>query len=167
LIGKLDKFLVHIESAIAALSLFLLLALSLVQIFTRNFFDFGYTEIEIINRNLLVICGTMGAVLATSRVRHIKVDALHPLFSKRQLNMLHYPLSMFSAAVCVAMCYHAGIFAMDEWEYAPPNERWALPFTLIYPLGFGLLALHFLLNCFRRDRLSRPDTYERKPFNVP
>jgi TRAP-type C4-dicarboxylate transport system permease small subunit len=147
---KLEQTLLKIESIIAALSLFALLALSLFQIFTRNVFNFGYAEIEIINRNLLVICGAMGAVLATAKLRHIKIDALSSLMSERQIALLRCPLSLFSAVVCLTLSYYAGIFVMDEWEYAPSNERWALPFNLIYPFGFGLLGLHFFLICFKK-----------------
>ncbi len=147
MIKKLEQVLVNIESFIAALSLFSLLALSLFQIITRNFFNFGYAEIEIINRNLLIICGTMGAVLATSKLRHIKIDALTTFLNHRQISLLCCPLALFSATVCAFMCYYSTIFVMDEWQYAPANERWALPFTLIYPVGFGLLSLHFVLNC--------------------
>ena len=150
MIEKIEQTLVKLESFIAALSLFLLLALSLFQIITRNFFNFGYAEIEIINRNLLVICGAMGAVIATSKMRHIKIDALTTLMNPRQLALLRCPLSLFSAIICLLMSYYAGIFVLDEWEFAPPNERWALPFTLIYPFGFGLLGLHFIFNCRRK-----------------
>jgi TRAP-type C4-dicarboxylate transport system permease small subunit len=149
-IEKVEQILVKIESIIAALSLFSLLSLSLFQIITRNFFDFGYAEIEIINRNLLVICGAMGAVIATSKLRHIKIDVLTTIMSKQQVLLLRCPLSLFSAAVCMLMSYYAAIFVMDEWQYAPANERWSLPFTFIYPFGFGLLSLHFLLNCLRK-----------------
>jgi TRAP-type C4-dicarboxylate transport system permease small subunit len=149
-IEKVEQTLVKVESLIAALSLFLLLAFSLFQIITRNFFDFGYAEIAIINRNLLVVCGAMGAVIATSKLRHIKIDALTIIMSERQIAMLRCPLALFSATVCLLMSYHAGIFVMDEWQYAPTNERWALPFTLIYPSGFGLLSLHFLFICFKK-----------------
>mgnify|MGYP001818746610 CR=1 FL=1 len=152
MIEKFEQSLVKIESVIAALSLFLLLALSLFQIFTRNLFDFGYAEIEIINRNLLIICGAMGAVIATSKLRHIKIDALTVFMSERLLSMLRCPLALFSASVCLLMSYYAGIFVMDEWQYAPANERWALPFNLIYPFGFGLLGLHFLLICFKKAK---------------
>jgi TRAP-type C4-dicarboxylate transport system permease small subunit len=148
----IEQVLLKIESIIAALSLFLLLALSLFQIFTRNFFNFGYAEIEIINRNLLVICGAMGAVIATSKLRHIKIDALCSVLNERQIAWLSCPLSLFSATVCLLLSYYAGIFVMDEWQYAPPNERWALPFTLIYPFGFGLLSLHFFLNCTTKTK---------------
>ena len=152
MIEKFEQGLVRVESVIAAFSLFLLLALSLFQIITRNFFDFGFAEIEIINRNLLVVCGAMGAVLATSKLRHIKIDALTVFMNARQLSLLRCPLALFSATVCLLMCYYAGIFVMDEWEYAPANERWALPFTFIYPFGFGLLGLHFLLICLHKTK---------------
>lgn len=147
MIERIEQTLVKIESIIAAFSLFALLALSLLQIILRNFFNFGYAEIDIINRNLLVICGAMGAVLATSTLRHIKIDVLTPLLSQRQCDQLRCPVSLFAAGICMLMSYYAGIFVMDEWQYAPANERWSLPFTLIYPGGFGLLALHFLINC--------------------
>ena len=150
MIEKLENNLVKAESFIAALSLFLLLLLSIVQILTRNIFDFGFPEIEIINRYLLVISGSMGAVIATSKLRHIKVDAFTTFMSKRLLSRLRCPLALFSMLVCAVMSYHAGIFVADEWEYIPANERWTLPFTLVYPFGFGLLALHFLLNCFHK-----------------
>ena len=152
MLERFEKNLVKVESIIAATSLFLLLALSLFQIFTRNVLDFGYAEIEIINRNLLIICGAMGAVLATSKLRHIKIDALTVFMSERKILLLRCPLSLFSATVCLLMSYYAGIFVMDEWQYAPANERWALPFNFIYPFGFGLLGLHFLLICFKKPR---------------
>ncbi len=147
MIESFEQGLVKVESIIAASSLFLLLALSLIQILTRNFFNFGFPEIEIINRNLLVICGAMGAVIATSKLRHIKIDALTPVMSKRIVLRLRCPLSLFSTLICAVMSYHGVIFVVDEWQYTPDNERWTLPFTLIYPLGFGLLGAHFLLNC--------------------
>ncbi|NOQ88106.1 MAG: TRAP transporter small permease subunit [Gammaproteobacteria bacterium] len=152
MIEKIEQTLVKAESIIAAVSLFLLLALSLFQIITRNFFNFGYAEIEIINRNLLIICGAMGAVIATSKMRHIKIDALSIFLSEHQISLLRCPLSLFSAVVCLLMSYYGGIFVMDEWQYAPANERWALPFTLIYPFGFGLLSLHFFLICLHKAK---------------
>ena len=144
----LEKKLVHIESLVAAFSLLLLLALSVFQMLIRNFLDMGFSEIDIINRHLLLVCGAMGAVIATSQIRHIKIDALTPLMSEATKNRLRCPLLIFAAAVCAALFYPAIQFCLDEWQYAPANERWTLPFTLIYPIGFSLLSLHFFLLCF-------------------
>lgn len=152
MLNRIENTLVRAESMIAALSLFLLLALSIFQIITRNFFNFGYAEIEIINRNLLVICGSMGAVIATAKLKHIKIDVLTAFMEKHHITMLCCPLAIFSAAICALMSYYASIFVLDEWQYAPANERWTLPFTLIYPVGFALLSIHFLLNCLTKKQ---------------
>ncbi|VAW53511.1 hypothetical protein MNBD_GAMMA06-732 [hydrothermal vent metagenome] len=149
--NKFNHFLQTIESWLAAGSISLLLFLSIFQILLRNFFDFGYPEIDIINRNLLVLCGMMGAVLATSKRLHIKTDALNVLLSPALKQKLQLPLALFASGVCFLLCYYAIVFVNDEWQYAPVNERWTLPFTLIYPFGFALMSCHFLLNEFIRD----------------
>lgn len=148
MLKTIQNTLIKIEGLIAASSLALLLFLSLLQILLRNFFYFGYPEIDILNRQLLLLCGMMGAVLATSQLQHIKIDALNTLLSVRTKKQLRCPLSMFSAIVCVLLAYYAAQFCIDEWQYAPTNERWLLPFTLIYPVGFSLLGIHFFLLCF-------------------
>lgn len=158
MLQKLEQKLITFESWIAACSLLLILALSIFQIIIRNTLDFGFPEIDIINRHLLVVCGAMGAVLATPQLRHIKIDALTPLLSKSTIARLRIPLLLFAALICAALCYPALQFCLDEWEYAPANERWTLPFTLIYPLGFSLLSIHFLVLCFKTDNNQSEDS---------
>ena len=151
MIEIINKKLIKIEGWVAGFSLLLMLILSIAQIVTRNLFDFGFSEIDIINRHLLIICGMMGAVLATDRMKHIKVDALTSFLSDRVIHQLRCPVSLFTAATCAAMCYFSIIFCIDEWQYAPSNERWTLPFTLTYPIGFALLSLHFTFLCRNLD----------------
>ncbi len=151
MLEKLEKILITIEGLAAALSLASLLCLSILQIFVRNVFDFGFPEIEILNRHLLLVSGMMGAVLAASQMRHIKIDALTILLSKRTITILRYPIALFAVIVCAAFSYYSIIFCLDEWQYAPVNERWILPFTLVYPAGFALLSIHFLILCFKAE----------------
>ncbi len=93
----------------------------------------------------------MGAVLATSKHSHIKTDALNVILSPAVKAKLKLPISLFACCVCLLLCYYSIIFVSDEWQYAPVNERWTLPFTLIYPVGFALMACHFLLNEIDED----------------
>lgn len=148
MLSTIEKKLIFAESLVAALSLLLLLSLSVFQMLIRNFLDFGFPEIDILNRHLLLVCGAMGAVVATSQLRHIKIDALTPLLSETTKKRLRCPLLIFTAIICAALTVPAIQFCLDEWQYAPANERWTLPFTLIYPIGFSLLSLHFFLLCF-------------------
>lgn len=149
---SLEKKLVTLESWVAAGSLLLMLLLSIFQMIIRNTLEFGFPEIEIINRHLLLVCGAMGAVLATPQLRHIKIDAFSPLLSQTWLSRLRAPILIFAALVCAAVCIPSVQFCLDEWQYAPANERWTLPFTLIYPVGFALLSLHFFILCFKSEQ---------------
>ena len=88
----------------------------------------------------------MGATLATSKFAHIKIDALSTVLSDTTKNHLRLPINLFSCGVCLLLCYYSTIFVADEWQYAPENERWTLPFTLIYPFSFALISMHFLFN---------------------
>jgi len=146
LFKNINHSLQTVEAWLAAGSVLLLLLLSIFQILLRNIFDFGYPEIDIINRNLLVLCGMMGAVLATSKHAHIKTDALNVILSPTIKSRLQLPLALFSCVICLLLCYYSINFVSDEWRYAPVNERWTLPFTLVYPIGFALMGCHFLLN---------------------
>ena len=151
MIARLDNALARAERLVAALSLLAMLLLALLQIFSRNFFDTGFPQIELLNRHLLIIAGLMGAALATHHSRHIKIDALNTVLSRRQQQLLRLPLLWFAAAVAAALAYYAAIFCMDEWRYAPPNERWTLPLVLVYPLSFAAMSLHFVFACWRRE----------------
>lgn len=146
MLNKIDHSFQLVETWLAAGSLLLLLTLSIIQILLRNLFDFGYPEIDIINRHLLVLCGMMGATLATSKRMHIKTDALNILLSPAMQHKLQLPLSLFSSFICLLLCYYACIFVLDEWQYAPVNERWTLPFILTYPVSFALMSCHFIFN---------------------
>ena len=141
----LYKWLIRAEGFVAAFSLLLMLVFSLIQMLARNILDVGFSEIDIINRNLLVVCGMMGAVLATSSQQHIKIDALVTVLNKNIIAWLRIPVLLFSATICALMCDYSIIFFYDELQYAPANERWIVPFALIYPIGFSLLSLHFIL----------------------
>lgn len=146
ILKTINHQLQQLEIWLAACALFLLLALSIFQILLRNFFEFGYPEIDIINRYLLVVCGMMGAALATAKSKHIKTDALNILLSPAAKHKLQLPLHLFAAIICCLLCYYSIIFVSDEWQYAPPNERWTLPFTVIYPFAFSLMSVHFAYN---------------------
>ncbi len=154
MLSTTNQFLQKIEIWIAASSLTLLLALSIFQILLRNFYDFGYPEIDIINRHLLIVCGMMGATLATSKFAHIKIDALSTVLSDVTKNRLRLPINLFSCGVCLLLCYYSTIFVSDEWQFAPANERWTLPFTLIYPFSFALISMHFLFNCIAGNKTT-------------
>ncbi len=137
--------LVRLETVLAAASLLLLLLLALVQIVARNAFDAGIAEADTLTRYLVLYVTFFGAVLATERNRHIKIDAANTLLSEQTRAMLYRPLQALAALVCAFFTDAAIRFWRDEWAYAQDYERWQTLVGLILPVGFALLTLHFLL----------------------
>lgn len=117
----------------------------MVQVLARNFFDMGFPELDVIMRYLVLFVIFMGATLATERSTHIKIDTVSALLSVELREKLMRPLFFLSALVCMSFCWYSILFWIDEWEFSPVNEKWSVPFALIIPTGFGLLAFHFLL----------------------
>lgn len=55
--------LIYFEKLIAGTSLLLLLILSLSQVVLRNFFELGFSEIDVLSRHLVLFITFMGAAL--------------------------------------------------------------------------------------------------------
>ena len=137
--------LIMIEKILGASSLVLLLVFSLTQIIARNFFDTGFSQLEIISRHLVLFITFMGAALISEQNNHIKIDILSCFLNEQQKEKLARPLLLISAIVSAVFAYHSFLFWIDEWNYAPANEQWPALMALIIPLGFTILSLHFLL----------------------
>ena len=103
--------------------------------------------IDVLLRQLVLVVGFLGAMLATRRRKHITIDALSKLLSDGTLHKIHVLTNLVSLVVCVLLVL-AGI-DLVEIGLQYPNElmSWAMEwqFQLVFPIGFGLLALHFAI----------------------
>jgi len=146
LLKRLRHVLIAIETWLAAGSLFILLALALLQILTRNLFDSGITQADTLTRYLVLYVMFFGAALAIERNRHIKIDVFSTLLSAALLDRLHRPLHAFAAIICALLADAAIRFWRDEWLYAPNHEHWQVIVSLVIPVGLVLLSIQFVLS---------------------
>ncbi|VAW64799.1 hypothetical protein MNBD_GAMMA08-454 [hydrothermal vent metagenome] len=154
---NLKEKLIYIEKFIAASSLFFLLALTLTQVILRNFFELGFSDIDVVSRHLVLFVAFMGAALASEGGRHIKIDCVNSLLSPSTKNKLVFPLLFISGLICAIFFYYALQFWLDERTYAPANEQLALYLALIIPIGFFTLSLHFFLLSFTTQKNNTPE----------
>jgi len=145
IIFKIKHGLIIFEKIVAASSLFLLLVLAIVQFIARNFFDMGFSQVDVISRHLILFIIFMGAALVSEENRHIKIDILTTFLTTDQQQKLIRPILLFSAIVSLTFTWYSGVFWLDEWHYAPSNERWSVYLALILPIGFFILSLHLFL----------------------
>lgn len=151
-IQQLRIRLIFIEKLLAGSSLLLLLGLSLAQVLLRNIFEFGFSDMDVISRHLVLFITFMGAALASEGNQHIKIDCVTTIISERLKQNLKRPLLIASAMICGIFFYYAIQFWISEYEYAPDNEQLALYLSLILPFGFFTLSLHFLLLALLHDK---------------
>lgn len=143
--------LIKAEKFIAALSLLILLTLSLAQVILRNFFELGFSEIDTIARHLVLFVTFMGAALASEGNRHIKIDCVSSAIKETSREKLKTPLQTISSIICAIFFWYALQFWIDEYHYAPDNEQLGLYMAFILPVGFLTLSLHFFLLVVSRD----------------
>lgn len=142
---RFRRTLTRIETALAGLSLLLLIGLTLAQIVARNVFDTGLPAADAVTRHLVLYILFFGATLAAEGQRHIRIDVVSVWLDQRTLERLQRPLAALAGAVCAVLAHAALRFWLDEWQYATAAQRWQTLMNFILPLGFGLLTLHLLL----------------------
>jgi len=144
-------YLIALEKILVAISLLLLLALTLIQVVARNFFETGFPSLDIISRHLVLYIAFLGAALITEDQKHIKIDFLVHFISDKQKQMLIRPLSIMAAVICGVFTWHALRFWLDEWQYASGQETWIAMMAIILPVGFAVITLHFIMLALQAD----------------
>ncbi len=142
----LERLLVRGWLIVAALSLALMLLLSLAQILARNFFHLGLGEADAVIRGLVMWVVFAGAAIAVHSHRHIRIDVLNLILPAAWQRTLAVPLQLIASAVCAALAWPAARFWWQEWQAAAPADQIATALLIIFPLGFAALSLHFLIS---------------------
>lgn len=145
LLEKTEQALTHFAALLAALGLAAMLIFSLLQIITRNLFNYSLPGSETLLGYLVLWVAMIGAVLAVRPRRHVKIDLGPAWLGERFSARVAAWLNVFSTIVCALLAWAAMRFWWQEWVHANPESRGVVLLSLILPSGFFLLTVHFLL----------------------
>ncbi len=153
---NLRRFLLLLEDALLALLLTAMILLAAAQIVLRNFFDSGISWGDPTLRLLVLWIALLGAMAATRDNNHISIDILSHFLSPQNRARLQRLTNLFAAIVCMVITWHAARLVMMEKSDGSiifaSVPTWVG--ELIIPLGFGVMALRFLLNSFSRQKMQ-------------
>ena len=148
-----------------ALLLTTTISLACLQIALRIFFNSGLLWIDPLLRYLVLWVGLLGAVVATSRGKHICLD----LVGKRLSHVRPYleiMTDLFSLLASAGLGWAGWLFISGEMKFGTtmllgvPSWGW----NLIFPLAFGLMALLYLVILLKRiSGLLRPSSKSERP----
>ncbi len=147
IVSLLDEVVNKIEIGMLIFFLSVMVILAFLQVVLRNFFSAGFVWADILLRHLVLWLGFLGGVLATSKHRHINIDAFAHFMSQKVKAGIHVFTDLFAAAICVLLCQASIRFVQSEMEAKSlvfeQIPSWYA--QIIIPVGFGLHVFHFLI----------------------
>ncbi len=135
------------ESAMLCLLLTAMILLTCGQIILRIFFASGLIWAEPLLRYLVLWCGLLGAVSATSRDKHIALDIAGNFLPKQIEPFITLVTLLFCTLAAAGLTWAGWRFLRGELEYGG-NSLLSLPswfWNCIFPIAFGLIALKYML----------------------
>jgi len=147
-IQRLLRGLHRAEDWLLAGLLGVLLVLSVVQIALRVFFDTGLEWAEPVSRMGVLWLALFGALGAARAHRHIAIDALPRLLPPAIRRAAWVVTQLATATVCGLLAWYGwGMFEMEREAPSVFVEGIASSWPMLaFPLGFGLLALRFVVS---------------------
>lgn len=123
--------------------------LAFLQVFLRNFFNFGFPWADEVLRHLVVWVGFLGASLGIREDRSIRIDVFNRIFPPRMVKYNEGILNLVGAIVSFLLILASIRFLRMEREYNEVFSTLRIPvwkILLIYPISFGVISLRFILN---------------------
>ena len=112
--------------------------------------------LDILLRQLVIISGFLGAMLATRQRSHITVDAVGKLLEGRLEHTVQMATSLVAAIICAFLALSGWELIQIGLEYPRQLIPWAKEwhFQLAFPIGWGLLAFHFVMRTIESATLT-------------
>lgn len=130
--------------------------------------DIKLDWIDVLLRQLVIIVSFLGAMLATRRRKHINIDALSKVLPGSLRRVVSVLTPLFALGICLVLA-GAGwdlvqISRQFPKELLPFADEWHL--QLMFPVGFGLLAVHFGFQTVEAVFVPPSDDDEPRPSTV-
>ena len=147
LLSRLQRLALWVEDTLLVAILTTLVLLATSQILLRNIWGTGIAWSDPLLRVLVLWVALLGAMAATRDNNHIRIDILSRYLPARLRQLSRRITDLFAAVVSSLVAWHSARFVYLEWEDGnilfAAIPAWIC--ELIIPLGFGVMALRFLL----------------------
>jgi TRAP-type C4-dicarboxylate transport system permease small subunit len=144
---KFNNWIEKTETFVLVAVLMIMVIFAFLQVVLRNIFDEGILWGDIVLRHLVLWVGFIGASLATRESKHINIDLFSRFLSPRGKIVVQITTAVFSVFICALLTDASWTFVQDEkmmgTEIFTDVPAWY--FQTIIPIGFGLMALRFLI----------------------
>lgn len=125
----------------------IMVVLAVTQIFYRNLFGEGVIWIDPLLRVLVLWTAIAGAVIATRKDNHIRIDYFTRYFSDKFCAVMQRLVYAFCFCICGLIAWHSVRFVMMDYEAETIAfsgvPSWVT--ELIIPVGFFMISVRYVL----------------------
>lgn len=144
------KALQHLEEALLVLAFVGLVGLAFLQVVLRNGFGTSLIWADVAVRILVLWVTMLGAMVATQRKKHIKIDLAGRYFTARQSRYVHGGGRLVAAGIMFVVAYYCYEMVLLEYEFGTMAfaniPTWVC--QSILPLGFFSIGVQFFVQSF-------------------
>jgi len=148
MVNRIQRIISAIEDTLLAVLLLGMIVLAVTQIALRNVADSGITWSAPALRVGVLWMALLGAMAATRRQKHIRIDVISHLLPLRARSLIQRVTDLFSAGICGIVAWHGARFVRGEWQGGGVAfgvvPTWIA--QVIIPVGFAVIALRFLFS---------------------
>jgi TRAP-type C4-dicarboxylate transport system permease small subunit len=147
---RLRTVIYRVEDSILIGLLLLMIVMSVLQIFLRNFFGGGIVWSEVLVRVLVLWVGLIGAMVASRKGNHINIDIMSRYLSGRVKFVVKFIIELFTGIICLVVAYYSLQFVQSEFVYGGESFS-KVPIWLcesIIPFAFAVISLRYFLLSF-------------------
>jgi TRAP-type C4-dicarboxylate transport system permease small subunit len=156
------KLLTRLEDAILLVLFVVMMLVAAYQILARNFFGTGIPWGDGFVKYAVLWIALIGAMLASRRDEHIRIDVLARLLSAVAQQRIRRASALFTCIVTGVFVWFSAKFVIGEYQF-PVMAFGAVPSwvcALIMPVGFAVICVRYLFHSVRPDALEPPDSSE-------
>ena len=143
---KIANLLAKLENAVLFILFFALIGLAFGQVVLRNFFDTSIVWADIAIRVLVLWVTVFGAMVATRRHEHIRIDLVPEMLKGRARQTVRAFYLLSASVIAFVVAYYSLEIVLIEMQY--PSSAFAeVPTWMtqaIIPFGFAMIGLRFL-----------------------
>lgn len=144
----IDRLLARVEGFLLVSILIVMLFFASLQVILRNFFDTGIEWGDVFARHLVLWVGFFGATLATKEERHIRIDALAKVISKKWQPVVELLVTIFCIVTGTLLFSASYRFMLGE-RLAETTLFEGIPtwyFISIMPVGFAIITYRYFVH---------------------
>lgn len=159
---RLARWLNHLEDGLIVLILLMMIGLAVYQIVLRNVFSSSLVWVEPLLQNAVLWIGLLGAMIASRRDEHIRIDLINTWLKPEAKRWLAMVVDLFTCAVCAVVAWYSMLFLFEEMGQGgnafPGVPSWIL--QAMIPIGFSVISVRYLIMFFLDLLHLRPPMQE-------